>query len=113
MSEFPALVLTLFTTLWDQLGVFTLFTTLWDQLGVFTLFLRFSCVFSFYFSPLPSSPSLTPISPHFTVVLEMARAHQQCGETQQLRGRLNVQSDLISGGELVCDSIDGTFHPQL
>ena len=38
MSEFPALVLTLFTTLWDQLGVFTLFTTLWDQLGIFTLF---------------------------------------------------------------------------
>ena len=39
-------------------------------------------------------------------LVEMAHAQQLCGETQQLRNRLNVQTVLTSGVELYCDCSD-------
>ena len=44
-------------------------------------------------------------------LVEMAHAQQLCGETQQLRSRLKVQTVLTGGVELYCDRSDGTLRP--
>ena len=44
-------------------------------------------------------------------LVEMAHAQQLCGETQQLRSRLNVQTVLTGRVELYCDCSDGMLRP--
>ena len=44
-------------------------------------------------------------------LVEMSHAQQLCGETQQLRRRLNVQTVLTGRVELYCDCSDGMLRP--
>ena len=58
----------------------------------------------------PAAAVLLAEGGHLDLV-EMAHAQQLCGETQQLRSHLNVQTVLTGGVELYCDHSDRTLQP--